>query len=363
MPATVRADGVSQGAPMAVPSPEARLLLLAVTAPEPEAADAWARWLRTVDFEDLEHGATGLLNLVDDDLAASAADASVAGRVRGVRRQTWARNRVLWAASAPLVDHLGAEVGPPLLLPPTALLHLHDGDWGARPLDRLHLSLPTAAAAPVRAALAETGWSVDHLTPALLERTRAGLVQRWQAQDPAGRWVTVRWHVLPGISSSVVDEQLHGAALPATVDGSAVRVLHPADALLHRAWVAPAERTWGWIADVVVLARRLVAHPADLDRCARRVAHLGVGSVVADRLALAADTVGDPAVRAVLEALTARPTGALAVLHRLPPPAATLGRAWAGHAAGQGLAAGGRSLLRAQWTARQLRYRGSTQRR
>lgn len=363
MPATARADGEGRPVPPATPSPEARLLLVAATAPGPAAAEAWARWLRAVDFEDLEPGATALLSLVDGNLDDLAAEASIADRVRGVRRQTWARNRVLWAAAAPLVARLGAEAGPPLLLPPTALLPLHGGDWGARPLERLHLSLPTEAAGATRAALAATGWAVDHLTAARQERTRAGLVQRWQAQDGAGRWVTVRWHVLPGISSGAADEQLHGAALPAAVAGAAVRLLHPADALLHRTWVAPAEPSWGWIADAVVLARRLAAHPADLDRFARRVAAFGVGAVVAERLALALDAVGDPALRTALGALPDRPAGAVAALRRLPPPAATLGRSWAGQAAGRGVAEGARSLVRARWTARRLRYRGSTQRR
>jgi hypothetical protein len=251
----------------------------------------------------------------------------------------------------------------PLRLPAAALVPAYDGDWGARPFERVAVALPPDAADQARGALADTGWSVDHITPSLRARTRAGLVERWQSQDRSGNWVTLRWHVLRRVSSAVADEQLRGAAVIATVGSSEVHLLHPADALLERLWSGPGDQAPGWIADAVQLARRLVVDgggpPDPAERFAGRARRLGVLPVVRARLEVVAATIPDPAVLAVLEAAHVTRPGAGSALWALPEPAAHLGRAWAGHAAGQGVAGGARSLLQARWKARRLRHEGS----
>jgi len=347
-------------------SREMQLLLVAAAADRERAARAWASWLDAVDIEDLEDGATALLSLVRRNVVDLQAEPSIEGRVRGVHRQTWARNQLLWSAGAPLVDRLAEVAGVPLLLPPTALLPAYDGDWGARPLERIQVALHPESVEPVRDALAATGWAVDHVTPSLLARTRAGLVERWQSQDPAGNWVSIRWHVLRGVRSSVADEQLHGAAVPAVVGSSRVHLLHPADALVERLWNSAGDPTPGWVADAVQLARRLDGDGRDgdaIERVARRARALGVLPAVRDRLALVAATVPDAAVLAVLDALGATRPSLASALWTLPEPVARRGRVWAGHAAGQGVVRGGRSLVRARWASRQLTKRGSAQRR
>jgi len=361
------ADPADDGGAAIAPSREMRLLLAAAMDHGERAQEAWASWLGAVDLDHLEQGATALLSLVSRNLDELRADPSGEGRVRGVHRQTWARNQLLWAAGAPLVDRLGEVAGPPLLLPATALLATYDGDWGARPLGRITVALDPAAVDLARGALAAQGWAVDHVTPRLLARTRAGLVERWQSQDRSGNWVTIRWHVLRQVSSAVADEQLRGAAVTTAVGSSRVHLLHPADALLERLWNSSGERSPGWIADAVQLARVLAAdgsgRPAAVTRFAERAHQLGIQPVVRQRLELVAATLPDPAVVAALAAVReARPVAA-SRLWVVPGPAGHLGRAWAGHAAGQGVASGARSLLRARWAGRRLRYRGSAQRR
>ncbi len=355
-------------------SPAMRLLLTAAVGDADQAARAWASWLDQIDIEHLEDGATALLSLVSRNIEDLHASPSIEGRVRGVRRQTWTRNQLLWAAGSPLVDRITELTGaPPLLLPPTALHHAYGGDWGARPLERIQFHLPCDAGDIARAALAETGWEVDHITPALLARTRDGRVERWQSQDRAGNWASIRWHVLRGIWSGVADEQLRGAAQVSVVGSSRVHLLHPADALVERLWTGRIESGPGWIADAVQMARRLGGdddrhQQGAMDRFARRTRDLGILPQVKAQLELAAATVPDPSLRSALVALQATRPTATSILWRLPGRAARGGRSWAGHAAGQGVIGGGRSLVRAQVAARQPRstepaQRGSDQRR
>lgn len=361
MPASAR--GEDSATPVAAVSSTMRLLLAAALLPRDQAAEAWRSWLAAVDFEDLEDGATALLGLVARNLPELHAGDAIDGRVRGVQRQTWAGNQVLWSAVRPLVDRLGTVAGPPLLLPPTALVPAFDGAWGARPWHRIELALHAEAVAGVRSALASTGWPVDHLTPRLLAWTRAGLVGRWQATDAAGNWVSIRWQLLRGIGSQVADEQLRGAALSTTVGSARVHLLHPADALVERLWNAPDDLGPGWIVEVVALARRLeVAQPelgvdpnAGPARFASRARSLGLSGVLRERLDVVADVLDDPAVSSARAALDRTRRGAVEALWSLPGPVAGVGRTWAGHAAGQGLVGGARSVLRVRRAVAQVR--------
>lgn len=353
------------------PSSEMTLLLRAAAARPAAAQMAWDAWLRAVDIQHLEPGSTALLSLVGRNLPHLLAAPSVAGRVRGVQRQTWARNQILWAAGSPLVNRLRGVAAAPLLLPPTALVATYEGDWGARPLERMHLSLDPSGCEEVRVALTDTGWKVDHITPRLMERTGAGLVARWQSEDRSGNWLTLHWHILRGISSTAVDERLRGAAGRLDLGAIQVYLLHPVDALLERLWNGPQERSPGWIADAVRLAGQLESSsesPGDGPggsgaRLARRAHRFGVQAAIREGLELVSETVPDDAVTVMLDAIRSVGPGPTGQLRRLPGPVNHLGRAWAGHAAGRSLADGARALVRAQWTAGRLRYRGSAQRR
>ncbi|HWJ61766.1 MAG TPA: hypothetical protein VNS19_07335 [Acidimicrobiales bacterium] len=331
--------------PVAV-SPAMRLLLAAALRPQAEAADAWAAWVDAVDFERLEDGATPLLGLVARNLPDLQAEASIVGRVRGVQRLTWAANQVLWSAAQPFLQRLESIAGTPILLPPAALVPAFGDAWGARPWHRIELGLHPGACADGRAALAASGWPVGHLTPRRLAWTEAGLVDRWEVRDAAGNWVSIRWQLLRDLPSAAVGEQLRGAAIAATVGSVRVHLLHPADALVERLWNAPGERGPGWMVEVVVSARQLGGRQPDVERFAARAGALGIAGVLRERLAEVASAVDDPSVAAARRALDQQRPGALEALWNLPGPVAGVARNWAAHAAGQGLAAGARSMVR-----------------
>jgi hypothetical protein len=345
-----------------MPSTEMRLLLRAAVAPGPAAWPAWNRWLASVDFERLEPGATALLSLVNRNLPGLPADGSIERRVRGVYRQTWTSNRFAWERTTSLLAEVEVVAAAPLLLGGAALLPAYCHDWGARPFGAMELALPVGAAGATRDLLASTGWAVGHVTPALIARTEAGLVARWHAQRADGTSLTVRWHVLEGIHAGVVDEQMLGASQLAMIGSSSVMLLHPADALIERLWHARREEHFGWIADVVQLARSLAGEAnadarRDLARFAARADRLGISRPLVERLDLVMAVVPDPSVRRATDALRAHRVAPVSRLWTLPRPVDHVGRSLAGHCAGQGLCAGVRSVLRARLSAHRLRAR------
>lgn len=335
-------------------SPSMRLLLAAALQPRDQAAEAWAEWLETVDFEALEHGATALLALVARNLPELDAEPSIEGRVRGVQRQAWAANQVQWSAARPSVERLAGLPGSPLVLPPTSLVPAFGGAWGARPWYRIEVGLHPATCAEVRAVLADNGWPVDHLTPRRLAWTEAGLVDRWEVHDAADNGISIRWKLLRGIASEAAGEQLRASAIHTTIGAVPVRILHPADSLVERLWNAPAEQGPGWIVEVVVVARQLavdqpdvgVAATGGVGRFSSRARALGVSAVLRQRLDRVAAVVDDPTVAAARAALDAGIRHPAERLWDLPGPVAGLGRSWASHAAGQGVLAGARSMVR-----------------
>lgn len=348
-----------------------QLLLRAATAPRDEASEAWATWLGSADLLELGPGATGLLGLVRSnigptgalDLSDAAGSGSVGGRVRGVHRQTWAANRVRWNACEPLVDLLGATTTVPMLLGAASTLPTHGGDWGARPMYRAEIALPPSAGEAAREALASTGWAVDHLGPSTIARTRAGLVERWQCRDATGQWLVVRWHILSGISSRIAGEQLWGASWLAKFGSTRVRLLHPADALLELLWRPITEPGPGWVADAVVLARHALDAETGLGVFGDRCRHFGVDQVIRRLLQQASAALPDPAFEIALAALAGSRPRSIAGLWNLPMGLARLGEPLAGHAAGQPLAAGVRSLVRSRAAATLMGQRGIAHRR
>jgi hypothetical protein len=346
----------------AMPSGTMRLLLQAALLPGPAAQSAWDQWLASVDFERLEPGATELLSLVSRNVTGLDGERPIDRRVRGVHRMTWANNRIVWARAASLVDEVAATIGPPVLVGSVARLPAYADDWGARPFDRVELALPVSAAGATRDVLSSTRWVVDGVTPSLIARTQAGLVARWEARHPDGSWVTVRWHVLRDIQAAVVDEQFIGASRPTMVGSSAVRLLHPADALIERLWHGPREQHPTWIADVVQLGRCLARLATTGDegrafaRFGARAHRLGIARPLSEHLELALAVVPDPRVHPAIDALRGRRPSSASVVWALAGPTHRVGRSLAGHCAGQGLGAGLASLLRAQLSKRRLRF-------
>ena len=339
------------------------LLLQAAVSPGPDARIAWDRWLDAVVFEHLEPGATELLSLVSRNVPDLGTEDSIERRVHGVHRRTWARNGMIWARASALVDEIAATIGPPVLVGPAAMIPIYGNDWGARPLDWVELALPPSAARATHDLLASAGWLVEPVSPSLVARTDAGLVARWQARHADGGRTTLRWHVLRRVPARVVDEQFLGASQPVTVGSSALRVLHPADAMIERLWHASREDP-GWIADAVQLGRQLAAETAvlvsggALARFATRTDRLGIGRRLTERLALARAVVPDPGLTLAIDALATGHPSSVSALWALADSAGGKARPLAGHCAGQGVRAGVVSLLRAQVTARRLRSRG-----
>lgn len=298
---------------------EMELLRAATLGPE-AASGAWRRWIATHEVDDASDRAVGLLAAVGANVPVEALGAE-AGRLRGLRRRSWADTQLRLAVAAEALDVLGAAGRTPIVTGGASLLTTSSttaaAAAGTRPLGSIDLVLddtvlddtvlddhdPIAAAV---GALESAGWArvrpvdspFDHIIDVV---------------DPAGRPIRLhRWVLFPRLAAEP-ERAWAQRALPHELAGRSVRRFRPADELvatLLLGLLIPTAGVLRWPLDVVDLAQAGPAEAGDAvfwsDVTASAV-ELGAGPVVAAALAMCRVDL-DAAIPAdVVDELTASP--------------------------------------------------------
>lgn len=197
------------------------------------------------------------------------------------RRRDWealGRGQLMRRAFLAALEVLGAAAIEVIPLKGAALCEFHFGDWSRRPLGDLDLLVPPADAQRAVRALAAAGYAMvlgrDELVERAAEPDLAALAAfhaqaSFRAPPPGGVVVDLHWHLFdrPAYRHGQPMDAVWERSRAADVDGRPLRLLSPADMVLHLAghravhhpeWPAGAGR---WRHD---LATWLRAHP-DLD--------------------------------------------------------------------------------------------------
>jgi hypothetical protein len=226
------------------------LLLRAALLDGPPAAAAWDAWLAAVDLEHLDKGSFRLLPLAYRRAAARGSRTPVLARLRGVHRQSWYRNQLLFREVARVVRAF-AEAGiDTLLLKGVPLALLHYGDEGSRPMSDADMLVKRADVTRAVQVLGACGWRPRKTPNAWPPEPRAS----WPFNNGELEF-DLHWRVF-SIGSSPEDT-LWDASVPCLIRGAPTRALAPTDQLLH---VIVHGLQWSpipsirWIADAVVLA-------------------------------------------------------------------------------------------------------------
>jgi hypothetical protein len=218
---------VSRGRAAWLPSPAQLLLLRASLWRGERAFSAWTEWRRRQpDLDTIETGSYRLLPLLYRNLGPQLAEDPDAGRLKGVYRRSWAANQIGLRVGRRAIDAL-AEAGIEVLaLKGAALISVAYRDPGARPMGDVDLAVPPRRVGEAVRALQRTGLTATEGNPERLLAVRHSLAFR----DPDGAEVDLHrgllWH--PGL-----DEEFWQGSIEAEVAGAPVRILNPADQLLH----------------------------------------------------------------------------------------------------------------------------------
>jgi hypothetical protein len=193
---------------------------------EPALAE-WAAWRSgEPDLPRAERGSLRLLPLLYLNLGPGLAGDPDAGWLKDAYRASWAANQLGLQAGRRAIDALQATSTDALVLKGAALSGSAYGDLGARPMGDFDLAVPPARVGEAVRALQGAGLAPVEGDPERLLTARHSLAFR----DPGGREVDLHRGMLwrPGL-----DEEFWAASIEAEVAGARVRILDPADQLLH----------------------------------------------------------------------------------------------------------------------------------
>lgn len=218
---------MSAGTAVWLPSSRQTLLLQASLWGGQRAHDAWGAWRRAEpDLDAIEPGSYRLLPLAYRNLGPALATDPDAGRLKGIYRRSWAANQFALRVGRRAIDALQAAGLEVLALKGAALIGSAYEDPGVRPMGDVDLAVPPEQIGDAVRALRAAGLTASDEEPERALAVRHSLT----FCDPGGHEVDLHRGTLwrPGL-----DEEFWRGSIAAKVAEARVRILNPADQLLH----------------------------------------------------------------------------------------------------------------------------------
>ncbi len=162
------------------PTIDQERLLRAATFDRTEALDAWRRWLASVDVENVDAGSFRLLPLLYRNLSRYQVNDPLMAQLKGVHRQSWYRNQLLFRRTAAILRALNDDGIATLILKGIPLSLLYYKDDAVRPMADADILVRVAAGPRVVELLQQHGWRSHRPLPS------------WRGQGPLREWHTPR---------------------------------------------------------------------------------------------------------------------------------------------------------------------------
>jgi hypothetical protein len=235
------------------PEPEQELLLRAALLKGEEAIEAWRQWKSGVDIERLDPASHRILPLLYRNLLSLGVEDLSMGKYKGVYRQTWYRNQLLFHSLASVVRSFRDADIETIVLKGAALIVLNYKDYGLRPMNDFDILIHTHQVSAAINLLRVLGW-----TPVDFEPTEGYISVSYSHgfRNGKGQELDLHWHVLSQSREMDADKDFWDGAIAVDIHGVATRALNPADQLLH---VCIHGARWNytppfrWVADAAII--------------------------------------------------------------------------------------------------------------
>ena len=296
-----------------LPNPRQKLLLRAALSLGPEAVAAWERWEREGGLDHLDDGSFRLLPLVGGNLSAQGYRGPHSNRLKGIHRQAWSRNQVLFSQVRPLLQAFHDAGTPVLLMKGAALASQVYPDTGCRPMRDIDILVPPAGARELWEKLEAARWRALYWRP----RSRSlpeSFFRFRHAMDfeaPSGGRVDLHWHALYLCCHPNGDEIFWEHARPMEFLGIPLQTSSPTAHLLG---ICVHGIVWSetppirWVADSILLLRRFPG--LDWERLVRASLRLDVVPYVRRALEYLRSEFDAPVPAEVLATLSGAAVGA-----------------------------------------------------
>jgi hypothetical protein len=197
------------------------------------ARAAWEEWKAAGgDIDTLGPPEHALLPLLGRNFSRHGIDVPERGRLKGLQRRTWYRNRLLVAEAGSALDQLQAAGVAALVLKGAALLARYDPDFSAYHMNDIDILVPDARAEVAHRALADVGWRLPDGSRSDFQRVR-----RYEhgvaLTSTQGMTIDLHWAAFPARRRPGADDDLWAHAAPAGLADRTVSAPCAGDMLAH----------------------------------------------------------------------------------------------------------------------------------
>jgi hypothetical protein len=213
-----------------LPSPEQELLLRAALLRGKDAVEAWKAWKSSVDVEQVDSASHRMLPLLYRNLRTHGLKDPSMGKYKGVYRQTWYKNQMLFHAIASLLCSFREAEIETLILKGAPLTIGYYKDYGLRPMNDFDVLIRMDKALPAIELLQSLGWAPMDFMPT---EEYISVSFSHGFKNAAGQEFDLHWHVLSQSRGMNADDDFWDGARPVTIHDVATLALNPTDQLLH----------------------------------------------------------------------------------------------------------------------------------
>jgi hypothetical protein len=213
-----------------LPSPQQELLLKASLLEGNEAIEAWEEWKSTVDVNLVDSASHRMLPLLYRNLQTLGITDPSMAKYKGVYRQTWYKNQILFHAIASLLRSFEDANIQTMVLKGAALTVLYYKDYGLRPMNDFDVLIRAEKVLPAIGLLETLGWSPMDFMPT---EKYISVSYSHGFRNSAGQEFDLHWHLLSQSRGINADDDFWDGAVPCNINNVATRALNPTDQLLH----------------------------------------------------------------------------------------------------------------------------------
>ena len=248
--------------PGRLPSVEQALMLRAALLPGDAGKEAASDWLASADFERLGKASRMILPILYERLRQDGFSSPLMPVLKGVKRHTWYNNRRLFhygGEAVHLLKQAGIDV---MVIKGAAMVIDYYYDESMRPMEDLDILVRYSNKRSASRLLLEQGWVIKNkhfFTDQFLEEGLFEIGKALQLIHPTGIHLDLHWNLTPYCLGDLTDNDFWSAAGESKFEGQLVKVLNPADQLLHilvhgASWstISPIR----WIPDAVTVLNR-----------------------------------------------------------------------------------------------------------
>jgi hypothetical protein len=241
-------------APRTLPLEEQRQILRAALQPGPNARDEAIAWLPRANIESMGFDSIRLMPQLYERLRMEGIDTPLLPRLKGLKKHAWSKNNLLSRRASDAISALQRAGIDVMVIKGLALIIGYYHDCSLRPMNDADLLVPYQQARAACRVLAQHGWRNEFENPRLIEQS---FQYRHAAHlfDSLGRDLDLHWNLLGHRLGPAIDEDFWAASGEAVLGGHRVRILNPADQLLHICAHGIGSPPIRWVPDALAVLR------------------------------------------------------------------------------------------------------------